>query len=423
MWKSLAKFGWTLLLASPVLAADFPAPNAAQPLAPPSFGSPPLGNTYADPFFAPPGGMPVMDPSRPGSGAAAADTFVPPSRPFRSERLWVAGDFYFAAGQGTLLPPLVTTAPAGQSGALNQPTTTTLFGGERKLQYARPGLRATAGIWLTEDYRFGFDTTLMYLADRSSEFTGTATPGGPILARPLTIAGLGLSIAVPVGTFAPGTLSARAHTAVIGGDANFRYGLTTSELGRLDLLVGYRYGNLRDTVDVESRSQFAANPIGLSTFPTLPSLDFAVSDHFRTLNQFNGAQVGLGGTHRLFDRLTLTTKGTVAIGVNISDVTISEHTFTVAGLSNGGLLTGNNNIGTYRENQFAVVPEGSLKLGWDFTDRFRVNAGYSFLYWTKVRRAADQIDTTIQAGSRPAFRNYDTDYWIQGWTVGLDLRW
>ena len=176
----------------------------------------------------------------------------------------------------------------------------------------------------------------------------------------------------------------------------------------------------RDTVDVESRSQFVANPLGLST---LPSLDFAVSDHFRTLNQFHGAQVGLGGTHRLFDRLTLTTKGTVAIGVNISDVTISGQTFTVAGATNGGLLTGSNNIGTFRDNYYAVVPEGTLKLGWDFTDRFRVNAGYSFLYWTKVRRAADQIDTTIQAGSRPAFSNDNTDYWVQGWTVGLDLRW
>ena len=178
MWKSLAKFGWTLLLASPVLAADPAAPNPAQPSIPLSVGSPPSGNTYADPFYAPPGGMPVMDPSRPGSGAAAADTLVPPSHPFRPERLWVAGDFYFAAGQGTLLPPLVTTAPAGQSGALDQPTTTTLFGGERKLQYSRPGLRATAGIWLTEDYRLGLDATLMYVADRSSEFTGSATPGG-----------------------------------------------------------------------------------------------------------------------------------------------------------------------------------------------------------------------------------------------------
>ncbi len=168
------------------------------------------------------------------------------------------------------------------------------------------------------------------------------------------------------------------RSAVIGGDINFRYGWTTSERGRLDWLLGYRYLNLRDTVDLNS-------------------------DHSRTLNQFHGAQVGIGGTHRLFDRLTLTTKATVALGVDISDVSV--------------------NGGNDRENLFSVLPEGTAKLGWDFTDRFRVNGGYSFLYWSRVRRAADQLDSTTPPPSRPAFGRDQTDFWIQGWTVGLDLRY
>ncbi len=415
MWKVLASIAIGAWIASSIRAAEPPAAVQEQPAK--WFAAKPGDNPYADPFFAAPGESNGIDPVKPGSGPAPCDTMLPRCTPFRAERIWFAADFYHAVSQGTLVPPLVTTAPngtvLGTAGALGQPTTSLLYGGRRELGDSRPGLRATAGLWLTEDSRFGVDGTVLYVGNASSSFARATDANGAILAQPVTFGLTGTPLAVPVGFLGAGSISAHASRAIIGGDANFRYGLSTSERGRLDLLVGYRYLRLSDSIDVAS----------LHTVTGFPQLDTALSDSFSTLNQFHGGQIGLGGTHRLFDRLTLTTKGTVAIGVNISDVTISGQTYTVAGASNGGLLTGSNNIGTFRDNYFAVVPEGTLKLGWDFTDRFRINAGYSFLYWTKVRRAADQIDTTIQAGSRPAFRNYDTDYWVQGWTVGLDLRW
>ncbi len=407
------------------LSAGEPLPlPASQTPAGNTIGLPPGDSRFSDPFFAPPDGRPVMDPWRPGSGSAGADTLVPHPEPFRPERFWFASDFYGAVGQGTLLPPLVTTASAGSvpgtGGALNQPTTGLLFGGERALNQFRPGLRANAGIWLTEDYRLGIDATLILVGDVASLFGASTTPGGPILSQPVTLGDFGVQIGVPTGAFSPGTLTARATNAVIGGDANVRYGLSTSELGRLDLFVGYRYMNLRDTVEVESRNRTIGVPDGPSI---LPAFDLAVSDRFRTTNQFHGGQIGLGGTHRLFGRLTLTTKATMAVGVNISDVTIAGESTTPFGTTSGGLLTGSGNIGSLRDNFFSVMPEATARLGWDFTDRLRVNAGYSFLFWTNVRRAADQIDTTIQAQGRPAFPNDSTTYWLQGWTVGLDLRY
>lgn len=411
MWKKLSALGLAALMASPMLAADPPAVNSTQLPKTNTLGSPPDANRYADPFFAPPDGRPVMEAWRPGSGAAPSESLVPHPELFRPERVWFAPDFYHAVGQGTLLPPLVTSAPNGTgpgAGALNQPATSILFGGERTLNRFRPGVRANAGLWLTDDHRFGIDGTFLYLGDATSSFSDRASPTGPVLARPVYSGDFGAQVGIPVES-----ISARAHSAVIGGDFNLRYGLTTSELGRLDLLVGYRYLNLRDTVDVESSHTFANTPL----------LDVAVSDHFRTLNQFHGGQIGLGGTHRLFGRLTLTTKATVAVGVNISDVTIGGKTFTATGVSDGGLLTGPGNIGNHRDNYFSVMPEATAKLGWDFTDRLRVNAGYSGLFWTNVRRAADQIDTAIQLRGRPGFPNDSTTYWLQGWTVGLDLRY
>ncbi len=417
MWKRIVRLGILASLAPAVAAKEPPTDSPSQTPAHKPFASGPNPNPFADPFFAPPDGRPVMEPHRAGSGAAPPDTLVTAPAPFRPERLWLATDFYFATAQGTILPALATSSPNGTpfgaAGALNQPNTTVLFGGRRELTQFRPGLRATAGLWLTEDYRFGVDGTFLYLGDTSSSFLGTTGPNGPVLAQPVFQGSTGTQVGVPVGRDAPGTLSARARSAVIGGDVNFRYGLTTSELGRLDVLMGYRYMNLRDSVEVESTNAFA----------DLPQSTRTVSDHFRTLNQFHGAQVGLGGTHRLFDRLTLTTKATVAIGVDISDVTIRGQTVSPLGTTDGGLLTGPSNIGNYREHYFSVIPEGTVKFGWDFTDRLRLNAGYSFLYWSRVRRAADQIDPAIQTVNRPAFANDSTDYWIQGWTVGLDLRY
>ncbi len=420
MRKFLASIGVAIIALSPAVAVE---PMAQTPAQNP-VGSPPGDSRFADPFFAPPDGRPVMDPWRPGSGSAAADTMVPHPAPFRPERLWFATDFYHAVGQGTLLPPLVTTAPVGTlpgaGGALNEPSTRILFGGERALNQFRPGLRANAGLWLTEDYRLGIDATFLYLGDVSSSFSGTTSPTGPLLARPVYLGNSGTQIGVSVGSFAPGTLSARATSAVIGGDANIRYGLSTSEMGRLDFFLGYRYLNLCDTVEVDSQTRVVAVPTQLSI---LPIFDFSVSDRFRTTNQFHGGQIGLGGTHRLFGRLTLTTKATIAVGVNISDVTIAGETTTPLGTVSGGLLTGADNIGSMRDNFFSVMPEATAKLGWDVTDRIRVNAGYSALFWTNVRRAADQIDTTIQSRGRPGFPNDGTTYWLQGWTVGLDLRY
>ena len=420
MWINFAKVAAACLLASPVLAGDPPPISVPQVPDVKPLGAAPSGNPFSEPFFAPPGGAPVMDKWRPGSGAEQGDLLTPPApAPFRPERVWFAGDFYHSVGQGTLLPPLVTTSANG-TGALNEPTTRIVFGGERALNRFRPGLRANAGLWLTDDYRFGIDGTIIYTGDVSSEFRATTNPAGPVLSRPVFLGNFGTQVGVPVGAFAPGSISASAHSAVIGGDVNFRYGWKTSELGRLDVLVGYRYMNLRDNVDVSTRSEFAVNPIGGLTAAIG---DFTVSDHFRTLNQFHGGQIGLGGTHRLFGRLTLTTKATVAVGVNITDVSIDGRTTSIFGTTKGGLLTGENNIGNTRENYFSVMPEATAKLGWDFTDRVRLNAGYSFLFWTNVRRAADQIDTTIQFPNRPAFLDDTTTYWLQGWTVGLDLRW
>jgi hypothetical protein len=101
----------------------------------------------------------------------------------------------------------------------------------------------------------------------------------------------------------------------------------------------------------------------------------------------------------------------------------------------GGLLTQPTNIGERDRNVFSVVPEIGVNVGYQVTDGLRVFAGYSFMYWTNVVRPGDQVDRVVNVtqlpGSpvpfsgpaRPAFSWNDTDFWAQGFNLGLEMRY
>ncbi len=104
---------------------------------------------------------------------------------------------------------------------------------------------------------------------------------------------------------------------------------------------------------------------------------------------------------------------------------------------NAGLFALSSNSGSFTGNQFSIMPELGFTLGYDITCRLRATVGYSFIYWTQVRRAGEQIDTNINpnlfpvaitatgaatAGpQQPQFHN-DTplnEFWAQGVNFGL----
>ena len=102
----------------------------------------------------------------------------------------------------------------------------------------------------------------------------------------------------------------------------------------------------------------------------------------------------------------------------------------------GGLLAQPTNSGQHAQDSFAVVPELDLNLGFQFTTHTRLVVGYSGLYWSKVARAGEQIDRSVDptylpgnnggtppAGTHPQFTFQETGFWAQGINVGVDCRW
>ena len=89
-------------------------------------------------------------------------------------------------------------------------------------------------------------------------------------------------------------------------------------------------------------------------------------------------------------------------------------------------------MGVHDSDQFSVVPEMGVAVGYDFSPQLRATIGYNLLYWTSVARPGDQIDLNIDprqlppaavsGATLPAFRLQTSDYWAQGLNLGLDLR-
>ena len=178
---------------------------------------------------------------------------------------------------------------------------------------------------------------------------------------------------------------------------------------------------------------------------------FLIRDQFNTQNTFNGADLGMKFEFQrnrwsldLFPRVALgSTHSTVNISgsTRVTDPTGLEYYPLYGGgqssqpVQNGGLLAQPSNIGTYSQNNFAVVPELDLKVGYQFTTHTRILLGYDCIYWSSVARAGEQIDRSVNGSTLPGspgpqtgataplFSFQQTGFWAQGINVGVDCRW
>jgi hypothetical protein len=95
------------------------------------------------------------------------------------------------------------------------------------------------------------------------------------------------------------------------------------------------------------------------------------------------------------------------------------------------------NSGRQTRDEFTVVPEVCVNVGYQISSSLRVFAGYSFLYLGDVLRPGDQVNTTVNPGLVPASPWYGTssvpaqpsallsrsDFWAQGINFGLAFRY
>lgn len=369
--------------------------------------------------------------------------------------MWARGEYLLWSLRGMNVPPLVTTSPPGtpreQAGVLGQPGTIILFGGDQELEEPRHGGRLTAGMLLDRCTGLSLEGSVFYLEDVTEGFFAASDANGnPILMRPFTDAEPGTSanaaevVSYP-GQFA-GSVAVDLRSSLLGAELNLRQPLLCPKpcygkgepcddckLHRLDLIGGYRYLRLRESLDV--REDITAidpqNPL------IIPGTRFEVWDAFQARSQFHGGQIGLVSETR-YGNWGLELTGKIGLGWTIQDVGINgSNRVTVPGsppsTTPGGLLAQPTNMGRFNDSQFSVVPEVGARLIYHVNECVNLSAGYSFLYWDHVVRPGDQIDLTVNSSQiggaplnglpRPLFGFKDTSVWLQGITVGLELKY
>jgi hypothetical protein len=363
---------------------------------------------------------------------------------------YVRGEYLLWSTSNPDLPPLVTTArpatPRPGAGALGRDTTEILFGEDQLDDTLRSGARIQLGFWLDPCRRVGIEGDFFRLSDQAAGDSFTSA-GAPILARPFfnMLTGQESAELVAFPEVIRGTVAVDAESRLQGAGIRLRYALCSamdcapacdpcepcgSVPGgyRLDLLGGYRYMALDDRITVtEDLVSLASDNPGA----------FLIQDAFSTQNQFNGGEFGVLLECRR-GRWTLDLLSKIALGNTQAQVRIAGDTsITENGVTedySGGLLAQRTNIGTRSDDRFAVVPELGATLGYDLLPRVRVIVGYTFIYWSQVARAGDQISSDLNpnllapqadpfsGALRPAFAFRYTDFWAQGLHLGLEGR-
>lgn len=383
--------------------------------------------------FAPPAEPLVLAPTAAPPPPVLAD----PGLDAFATRFWVGVDYLLWWTKGDRVPPLVTSGSPTDMvpGALGQPGTQTLFGGDHN-SHARSGIRVRGGYWLTPDRTFGLDATFFFLGGQSASF-GDSSNGIPVLARPFFNVNSGREDAFLVAYPGrqSGAIVGTISTRLWGADADLRGMLFRGACYQVNLLGGFRFLDLHDSLGIKED-----NTIYPPTVFT-PLTWTTTSDRFHTSNQFYGGQLGadmMWSRGRFF----VDVLAKVALGVSVQHAGINGWTAYSNVLGQNGTLGAGqlalpSNIGSYGENHFAVVPEFGINFGYALTRHIRLMFGYSFLYWSNLFRAGDQIDRGINptelaalagqgtgAGpARPSFPFHSTDFWAQGLNFGLQFRY
>lgn len=367
-------------------------------------------------------------------------------------RFWIRSEYLIWWTDGMDTPALVTTSPAGtarqNAGVLGAPGTQVLFGDEALFSDSRSGARFRIGRWCDDCNWVGFETDFFFLSDEDQNYRDSSF-GQPTLARPFfnVLTGTNDAELVQLPGTVIGGLEVDADTSLWSISPRLRVNLACERfldgggrdpcaMGgyRFDLLVGYRYMGLDDSLRVRERLVTPTN----SANPRFDNVTtFDISDSFQTTNDFHGADLGfLWEGYR--GPWSLEVIGRVGIGNTNQDVTISGRTVRTEGGNSfsdqGGVLALQSNIGSYSRDEFTVLPEISTTLGYAISPRTRFLIGYTFLYWNNVARAGDQVDLAVNPDlipdvqptngpARPAFAFTDTGFWAQGLSLGLEYRW
>jgi hypothetical protein len=344
--------------------------------------------------------------------------------------IWAEAEFLMWWGKGSSTPALVTTSvpsnvPRDEAGDLGFPTTQILFGDETLGDEIQSGVRLSLGVWLDTAHNVGLGVRAFGLEGDAENFF-EASNGDPVLARPFFNALLNMEDALLIayidpidGPIVDGSVNAGYSSSFVGTDVYARIMMERCQINRIDLVGGYSYFRLADSLSVRS--------FHTSREPIINGTTFDIRDDFATSNVFHGGMLGLAGTRGRgrwsIDWLTKLSLGSNSQRVRIAGTTTVTPLAGVPVTNQGGVLAQPSNIGNYENSQTVFVPELTANLNYHMSSNWSVGIGYNLMWMSSVATAGEQIDRVVdpaQIINRPAFNFNTDDYWLMG--INMSLR-
>lgn len=352
---------------------------------------------------------------------------------FNTDRWFGGAELLLMWRKGDRLPPLVTTGPdtdPDTAGELGQPGTVILAGDGRVLKDLTAGGRFTLGYWLDHRQCQGLAGRIWFAGKESTSF-GANQDQIPVLARPFlnvsdnqAAAQNTLLVAFPIRS--TGAISVRGSSEVFGADISVRQFMYGKFGGTIDLVYGYQYMRLKESLAISSTSTSLVDDV-----PPLNSV-ISVNDQFDTSNDFHGGQLGIATRYRercwSFNTLLKFGFGALRRTANRSGSTVTMVDGDTA-FDPNGLLVRSTNSGKHTDNTFGWVPELDATLGYQFSRHLDATFGYHIIAMTDALQASGAIDPNLAVNlsdpptgqQRPTSAlRYDTFY-VQGIHFGLQL--
>lgn len=405
--------GMNLLLAQPPLPSPAPEP------------APALVSVVDSPEIILPGTLAIESPSR----------------------CWSSAEYLFWWIKDDHVPgPLLTTGSLSdpRPAALGMPGTSVLFGATGLDYKEHSGVRLTLGAWLDDDRSIGVEAAGFVLETHTIHGTANSDrTGSPVIAQPFFNLRTGMESALIItapGRFIGG-IDIFADSRPWGGEGNLVGSLWRTDNFRADGLLGFRYLGMKDELRFDESSTVLAGVKGfLGTRVPAPDI-VSVHDLFITHDDFFGGQLGVRGEYR-WNGWSLNAGAKVGLGSTRQDVNVSSGRTTLttpdgtAQTVFGGLFAQPGNLGHHERNQFTVISDVSLHVGYALTRNLSLQVGYDLLTWSNVARPSEELNRNINPRQIPSafpyetptppltpqFLYHSTDFWAQGITGELSIR-
>ncbi len=340
---------------------------------------------------------------------------------------WATGEFLLWFPQARETQPLITRADAGFAPLPGNPGYQVLYGGDINSSLA-PGFRIDTGHYFGKGKLVGIGARAYMLAD-SEETFAAASNGDPSLGRyfydfniaPQILNRFDNALAIGLQNNFAGDVRAESELEYMGAEIYGRLVLSRDCTNQVDMLGGY------STMGLNDRLYIASNTIGIGVQPNNRTF---VEDLFKTDNTFQGGHLGVDA--KMYSgRFFMNVMSKVHLGnmnqqVNrIGRRATFDANNNLLNQANLGVLN-TQNLGVFEQDTFAFAPEINLKLGVEVLPYTSLTIGYSFIYWSEIALADNQIDRAVdplgQINPGP-FEIQSEGFYLQGIDFGLTVNY